>query len=78
MMSPSAEVTPFGGFAFGFQLSQRGGDPLGPAARVGQLSRHLIPAPARPEQLVLGGVGRGVRGGDLRGQPAQGVFGPVR
>ena len=49
-----------------FQLSQRSADPLIPPPGPPRILRHLIPAPARPEQLILGRIGRGMRGDRLR------------
>ncbi len=67
-----------GGFPLGAQAGQRRGDPVVPAARVGQPGGDLVAADARPEQGVLGRVGGGVLGGELRGQLPQPVLGPVR
>ena len=61
------------------QAGQRGGDPPSRGRGLPRLRRHLIPAPARPEQLILGRISRRVRRHRLR-RPASAsvLLGPVR
>jgi hypothetical protein len=66
------------GRPLGGQAGQRGGDPPGALPRPPRVLGHLVPGRPPAEQVILGGVGLGVRRDGLGRHLGQRLLGPVR